>query len=272
MVVYADVLVTLNFIVDYFLIKLTAKIAGSSYKTYRILLGSAFGGLSSLYIFLPSVNMLLDIVLKLACALLVTIITFGFKNWKAYFRSSVTFFVVSFGFAGVMLALWHIARPYGMVIKNSVVYFDISPVALIAFSVAAYFITALLRHFLSRNEKQNDTCKIEFFIGDKSVNATALIDSGNSLSDAFGMSEIIIADKKISDCLLRDMKEGERSRRYRAIPCSTVSGTEILDGYRVDRAYITASGKKSEIYRPIIAISKTKMANEIDAIINPRSV
>ena len=272
MTVYADVLFITNFIVDYFLIKLTAKITHTNYKTVRILLASFFGGITALYIFVPNVNTVLDILIKLLIAFAVTFITFDFKGIKPFLRNTAVFFAVSFGFAGGMLAIWHIAKPNGMVINNSVVYFNISPILLIAFSVATYFITALIRHFLSKNQADKDIVKIQFFLKESMTEGKALIDSGNSLCDAFGMSEIIITDKKISDFLLKNESESEKKKRYRAIPCNTVSGSEILDGFRIDKAIIIENGNKNEIVRPIIAISKTKISNEIDAIINPRSV
>lgn len=272
MVVYADVLIILNFLVDYFLIRLTAVISHSTYKAYRILLACAFGGVSSLCIFLPSLNFVLDILLKLSLAFITTLITFGFNCIKAFLRNTAIFFAVSFAYAGAMLLLLQTLTPQNMTVNNSFVYFNISPVMLIVFSVAAYFIAAILRHFLSKNQSEADSCKISFFANKKQIDTTALIDSGNSLNDAFGMSDIIIADKKICDSLFSSLSSDEKKSRYRAIPCNTVSGTEILDGYRADKAVIFSESINTELYRPIIAVSKTPMSSEAKAIINPRSI
>ena len=272
MVVYADVLIILNFLVDYFLIRLTAIISHSTYKTYRILLACTFGGVSSLCIFIPSLNFVLDILLKLALAFITTFITFGFKSLKAFLRNTAIFFAISFSYAGAMLLLLQTATVKNMTVNNSFVYFNISPIMLIVFSVAAYFTAAILRHFLSKNQSEKDSCKISFSAGENRIDTTALIDSGNSLTDAFGMSDIIIADKKICDSLFSSLSSDEKKARYRAIPCNTVSGTEILDGFRADKAVISFENINTELYRPVIAVSKTPMSSEAKAIINPRSI
>jgi len=46
MVVYADILIVLNFIVDYFLLLATDKFLHNNTKLIRLLLGALFGGIT----------------------------------------------------------------------------------------------------------------------------------------------------------------------------------------------------------------------------------
>ena len=80
MVVYADILILVNFIVDYFLIKLTACITKSYIKIFRMVIAAFIGSIFSLYIFLPPLNPFLEILLKLVTSAVMVCIGFGFCN------------------------------------------------------------------------------------------------------------------------------------------------------------------------------------------------
>lgn len=269
MVVYADILILVNFIVDYFLIKLTACITKSHIKIFRMVIAAFVGSIFSLYIFLPPLNPFLEILLKLVTSAVMVCVGFGFCNSRRFLRNIITLFSVTFGFAGAMIGIWYILKPSGMVINNSVVYFNISPLFLIAFSVLGYFISFFIRKVFEPKSVSARLCQIEIEIKDKRAETTALIDTGNSLSDPFGSSEIIIADKSVLEGIL---DEGEREKRYRAVPTATVSGTEILNGFRCDRIRIFGEGSPIILEKPIVALSATRIVGEYKAIINPKSM
>ena len=56
MVVYADILVILNLIVDYFLLSASAAILRIKLPFWRQLAGASVGAVSSLYIFAPEIH------------------------------------------------------------------------------------------------------------------------------------------------------------------------------------------------------------------------
>ena len=272
MVIYVDVLIVLNILVDYFLLKLTARIVRKNPRLIRLILGSASGGISSLYIFLPPQNFIVETLVRIAVSLVITLITFGFGSLKTLLKNAAVFFAVTFGFAGAMLGLWYIFEPEGMAINNSVVYFNISPVILIILSAVFYVIVSVLRFLLQKNSPDAKECKIKVTLDKESAETTALIDTGNSITDTIGMSEVIIVDKNFAQKLFGNKSGNEMTARYRVIPCNTVSGTTLLEGYRCDKAYIKCDGNTTEINRPILAVSKTPLDKERQAIINPRSV
>lgn len=271
MIVYADILIILNFIVDYFLLMLTAQLLRRPVTLARQMLAAGVGALSSMLIFLPKLHTAIQLFFCIAVALVMTAVAFGIECRKRFLRAAAILFAVSFGYAGGMLALWFIFKPNGMVIHNSIVYFNISPLFLIVFSVAVFFIVALLRKLLDRTAPLAESCEISLFVDNKSITVTAIADTGNSIEDVFGLSEVIIADRAAATALLGDYTEDPQMlRRYRALPCNTVSGSELLDGYRCDKAYITHNGKTLEIRKPILAVSKSPLGGDYSAIINPK--
>lgn len=265
MVVYADILILVNFTVDYFLLLLTSKFLHKNTRLWRLLLGAAAGGVFSLYIFLPQSNFLCQCIVQILMSAVLCLITFGFGDIKSFFRNVAVLFCVNFAYSGAMIALWLIFKPYGMVINNSVIYFNISPLFLIAFSVLGYLVANVLRRVLEKTFPQNTKCDVTIFCGDNSLSLCGIADTGNSLDDVFGLSSIFITEAQVVDALVNC---SERKTRYRAIPCSTVTGTEILDGYRIDRAEILYKKRKYTFKSPVLAVSREPL-DGCKVIVNP---
>ncbi|MCQ2455411.1 MAG: sigma-E processing peptidase SpoIIGA [Clostridia bacterium] len=272
MIIYADVLILLNTVVDYFLIKITAMFIKEDISFLRLLFSSLIGGVSSVYIFLPSSSILIEIPVKILISLVLSLSAFGFMSIKRYLRNTLFLFAVTYLFGGIMIAVWLLFKPNNMIINNSVLYINISPVILIISSCAYYFAVMLFRYFLRKNGISAQNCKIKIKLGESEKQINGIVDTGNSLTDIFGISEIIIVSKKTALDFLKFKNDTERKKRYRAIPVKTVSGTAIIDGYRIDKAIINTDNETKSIKSPILAVSNTNLDGEWDAIINPKSI
>ena len=271
MFIYADVLIILNFLVDYFLLLATGKLIRIHIKTFRILLAALFGGISSLYIFLPKSTLIAEIYFKTLICFISCLIGFGFGTVKRYLKSSAVYFVITCSYAGVMMAVFKFFKPFGMLVNNSVVYFNISPIILIGTTVLIYIIFLSFSKIFALEGEYAQRCSVSVFLEENSTQFDAIIDTGNSLEDMFGKSEIIIVDNNVIEKLLNLNRESYLNR-YRAIPLKTVSGEDILSGYRCDRAVIEYNGKRFLLKSPILAISKSEIKDGYAAIINPKAV
>lgn len=269
MVVYADILILINFIVDYFLLRLSSRFLHKKPRLWRMLTGSAMGGLFSLYIFLPQSNFLFQSVVQLLMCMALCLMTFGFGDMKTFGRSVAVLFVVNFAYSGAMIAIWMLFKPHGMVINNSVVYLDISPLFFIVFSVIGYFCVVLLRKILRKNFPENIYCDVIINNDMQSIKLSGIVDSGNSLTDVFGLSQIFITDENTVNMLLSNEKHNPA--RLRKIPCSTVAGKRLLDGYRIDNTVVLYNGKKYDFKNPVLAISATPLS-DCKIIVNPETL
>ena len=273
MVVYADILILLNFIVDYFLLALTAAILRCSLNVFRQLCGAGVGALSSLYIFLPQSPFVVELMIRFSVAGLMILCGFGFYSWRRFFRTVAVLFAVTFGYGGAMVGLWLLLRPNGMIINNSVVYFNISPLFLVFFSVIAYFLGMLLRNLLAKKTPDSKYCRIVFEVEKRSAEFMGILDSGNSLTDLFGAADVIIADCSVAEKLFgRDFSPEALKNRYRVLPYETISGQELLDGYRCDGGKIFLEDTVTVLERPILAVSKARIQGEYSAIVNPQTI
>ena len=65
-VIYLDVLVVLNWFIDFLLLSSTSRILRLPFKRWRLVLGALLGGISSCLIFLPAMPFYLSMLVKLA--------------------------------------------------------------------------------------------------------------------------------------------------------------------------------------------------------------
>ncbi len=268
LIVYADVLIFLNLIVNYLLLSATCKILGIKTKSIRIILSALLGGISSLYIFLPKLSLLAETSLKLITCFLMIIICFKFQSIKSFIKNCLVLFIITFAYGGVMFAFWILFNPKGMVINNSVVYFNISPAVLIIFSVIGYILLSIGSKIFANVSKFAKKCSITVFAKEKQIRLDAIIDTGNSIEDIFSNSEIIIADKCNVDALFSS--EDKATTRFRLLPCNTVSGYDMLEAFRCDSAVVVHNNTQTVLQKPLLAISKTRLNDGYNAIINPK--
>ena len=273
MIVYADILIILNLLVDYFLLLATSKILHLRVKFRRMLLAAAEGGIFSLYIFLPQSPPFFEFSVRVAMCFLMSYTAFGFGSFRDFLKSGGIFFGITCLYAGSMTALWSIFKPHGMVINNSVVYFNISALTLIFCTVAAYFLFVFLTRIFAASSNPADRCYMELSVFGKTVEYQAIIDTGNSVTDVFGNSEIIISDSFVASELFGDLdinKNNNLKTRYRAIPLTTVSGTDMLDAFRLDEAVALKGEERLLLKSPILAVSKTRFPKETPLIVTPK--
>ncbi len=271
MEVYADILFIYNSAVDYLILSLCAKILGIEYKTIRMLLGSVLGGISSMIIFLSSLKAILNIILQIIFSAFIIFVSFKFYSLKAYFRALAMFYVITYIYGGAMIGIWLLFKPQGMIVNNSVAYFNISPLYFLCFTVAFYLIISVTRSLLKRKFIAAQHCKITIFLHNKCAYAVGIFDTGNSLKDNFWNSQIIIVSNRVISSLNIDFNKlnDDLLSRFRLIPCQTIYGSGILNAIRCDKAIIEINGKYVELKNPIIAESNELKNSENNCILNP---
>lgn len=228
--IYIDVLVGVNLFVNYFLLLAVAKFLSLYTRRIRLLAASALGALYSLSILLPEVNTALSFVIKLIMAGTIVIAAYPFVNLKQFLRQLAAFYIMSFSFAGFMLAIWYFIAPQGLIIKNSVVYFNISPLLLILLTVICYLIIRLINRLTGRQAPEGLFCKIYITYNGKTVSCLAKVDTGNSLTEPFSNYPVaVVCEKRILELIPK-----EDSGKLRLVPFRSVSGEGLLPAFRPD--------------------------------------
>ena len=269
MVVYVDVLLLVNFVVDYFLIAVSCRFLRRKPRLWRMLLSAALGGVFSLYILLPQSNFLLQIAVQIIMCMALCVVALGFESVKSFLRNTAVLFCVNFAYSGAMIAVWFVFKPHGMVINNSVVYFNISPMFLVMFSIIGYFGVSIARKILKPDFSQNVYCDVTLLCENNHLKLQGIVDTGNSVTDVFGVSEIFITEEKIATTVLG--KQINNATRFRKIPCNTVTGQKLLNGYRIDSAQISFNNKTHNFKNPVLAVSVLPL-NDCQIIVSPQSL
>ncbi|MEG0755988.1 MAG: sigma-E processing peptidase SpoIIGA, partial [Oscillospiraceae bacterium] len=189
-VVYLDALFLLNLIINYLLLLATAKVAGERLCRWRMGVGAALGALYASAIFLPGCGFLIHPAVKLAVAVGMVLIAFG--GSRRLLRLNLVFFAISAAFGGGIYAL-QLLGGQGLSVKSGV-FTSVLDLRVILLSAAGCYcvITLIFSRAARHTARELVPCTLE--IGGKTAKFTALIDTGNTLTDPVRGGPVLVAE------------------------------------------------------------------------------
>lgn len=268
MIIYADILIFTNIIIDYILLTVTSYIIKQKSKLICIVVASLIGGVSSLYIFVDSNSLIIDILFKLISGVLLVFITFGFTRIKIFLIQYIIFIILSFSLNGLVFFIYNLKNS-AVLSRNLVSYIDISPILLIVLSCIFYTLIRVIEKILNRKIRV-DYAEITLQIYDKTIKLNALIDSGHTLTDPLSDSQIIFIDKKKFSEIISS--EQLVKQRIRLIPVSTVSDSNLIEGIRCDTAEVFVGKQKFVLTNPIVLPANKNLGDTYNALISKSAI
>lgn len=270
-VIYIDVLLCVNLLINYVILILEAKLLNLRIKRKRLILSALMGSFYSIFIFFDQINLLLSLFIKLLMSITIILIAYGFINTRSFVKSIVTFYFINFVFGGIIFCIWYFISPKGIFIKNGIVYFDISPILLILSTVVIYFSIKIYQYFLGESDLHDSVCDLEILNKGRIVKLFAKVDTGNSLKEPFSNKPVIVAEyESLKDILPPEVKnyiqdnvedwtaKGKKTSLLRVIPYSTVSGEGLLPAFIPEKVTIRYKNK-TYIKETFLAISKRNL-------------
>ncbi len=282
-VVYIDILVIVNFIINYFLISLTAFFTSEVKRRLRFVLASFVGALFSLSLLLPQLPDGISTLTKLIGAAAMASAAFGVRGIKRLIRNSAYLFVSSYIFAGLIFSLKKLTSSRSLVLNNHNVYIGISPVFLIVTVLALYLLLTLAELLFKKPKQLSKTVTATLVSERGSADFLALVDSGNKLRDVATSSAVIVlkrsfAKKLIDDNALLALDEFEsdgcsesallKVQRFSLIPFTTVSGSGMLLGFYGRRCTVKVGGGVCEMTRPVFAFARDDFISGADGLLS----
>lgn len=168
MVVYLDILLFLNFFVDFLLLLGTSRLAGYPTRKGRAALAAGLGSVYGIVTLLPGFSFLGNTLWRTVCLLLMGIIAFGFQ--RNAIRRIVLFYLLSMALGGVAMGtsggIWGI--------------------------VGAAVAVAALCIFGFRGKLGKEFLPVTLTYRENTVTLTALRDTGNSLRDPITGESVLI--------------------------------------------------------------------------------
>lgn len=189
-VVYVDSVFILNAAMDYLLLLSAARLAGIPLRRGRYLLAALAGGAYAVAVFLPWGGFLAMVPAKAAAGVLLALLAYGGE--EKLLRLTLLFFAVSCGFAGCVLALGLLAGS-AVPVVNGIFYTDVDAKVLLIASAAAYAVLTVVFRAAARHSLNGEMLPVRVCIGGRTVELTALWDSGNALRDPAGGHPVLVA-------------------------------------------------------------------------------
>lgn len=267
-VIYADILAVINIIVNYFLLRASAAITASGFKTLRFLAASVLGGAFAFMIFVDGIPPAVNLLIKLAFSAVMVITAFGFVSLKAFMKRFAAFFLANFAFAGIMLAGCTFFFKNTVIYKNGAVYFDMDILTLTVSAIVCYIILSVISRFTRSKTPPKSIYSVELSANGKNTECRALFDTGNTLCDGFSGRPVVIADISVAEKLVPENAKDEKGntdytaiKGFRLIPYSTVGGSGALPAFPIDEIRIglgTETGIVKNIY---LAVTEKKIVS-----------
>ena len=273
-VIYVDTLFLLNALVDYLLLLAAARLAGEPLRRRRFALGAALGGLYAAAIFLPGLGFLAHPLCRLSSAALMLLAAYG--GSRRLLRQGVLFVALTCAFGGGVVAIGLLGGT-GLSLGGGVFYSALDLKVVLLSAAVCYGVLTLVFQRLARHSAAGgELVDIKLNLNERSVSLTALIDTGNTLTDPISGRPVMVAEGERTAVLfprehrpgaadLRDpaaaltrLGTGEWRSRFRLLPYRSV-GVErgLLLAVRVDSLELDGQGRGPVL----VALSPTPVSD-----------
>ncbi|MEG1932139.1 MAG: sigma-E processing peptidase SpoIIGA [Pygmaiobacter sp.] len=235
-VIYLDVLLAINFILDYYLLLATRRLASARSGSLRMVLGSAVAAASSLILLAPPMPWLLSGLCKLLFCAASVRTAFCYTGLRGWLKSLGWFFLLNFLLAGMVFFALTVFSASGIHQNNFSVYFDVSP-WLLLLSVLTLYLVLELFSLLFRPPSSETVLELSVELDKVSLVLSALYDTGFALKDIFSGEDAVLislpaARRQLAPCravsLERYFATGETTQGVHLVPCKTASGSGLL--------------------------------------------
>lgn len=273
-VIYVDTLFFLNTLVDYLLLLAAARLAGEPLRRWRFALGAALGGLYAVAIFLPGLGFLSHPLCRLASVVLMMLVSYG--GSRRLLRQGVLFVALTFAFGGGVVAIGLMGGT-GLSLGKGVFYSALDlKVVLLSAAVCYGVLTLVFQRLARHSATSGELVNIKLYLGENTADLTALVDTGNTLTDPVSGQPVVVAEgerlgplfpqgKRPSLVDLRNptgaltrLGTGEWKSRFRLLPYRSVGVDHgLLLAVRVDRMELDGQ----RIGPMLVALSPTSVSD-----------
>lgn len=197
--IYVDTLFLLNAVVDYLLLLASARLAGEPLRRLRFALGAVLGGLYAVAIFLPECSFLSHPLCRAASALLMMVAAYG--GSRRLLRQGILFVALTCAFGGGVVAIGLMGGT-GLSLGGGVFYspMDLKMVLLSA-AVCYLVVTMVFRRLGRHTASGGELARAVLRLGERRVEFTALVDTGNTLTDPVSGRGVMVAEGEAARAL-----------------------------------------------------------------------
>lgn len=204
--VYLDIILLVNFIMDFFLLWATGKMANLPIKISRLCSGAILGAFYSLVIFLPELPVGISFLAKNICALIMVMVTYRPQNVRKFVRALLYLYVLSFTMGGAVFAAVYLTDTASGLMQ---VWNGLGVIGGIRYGwlaiglIIALFLGYSGWHYLRKGWLQQQLInKLTICFREHKVIVTALLDTGNQLTDPLTKKPVIVIESAVLEKIL----------------------------------------------------------------------
>lgn len=268
--IYIDVLFCVNMIIDYIILLTVSGFMALDCRRKRLLLGAAVGGISSFAVLLPPLPSGVSMLISLAAAFLVVGAAFAPISRRVFIKTAAAFFLISFGYCGVMIAVWLLFSPQNIIIRNSAVYIDISPIALVLSTLVCYVILKTIIRICGRGVPKSSKCRVRIEYNGKIIETDGTIDTGCKLHEPFSGESVIVAK---SECFPEFsfskgvFDDNVSLKGFRAVPFNSIGGNGIIPAFKPERITLKSGNTKIEVNAYIGLCKDKRLSTDTEMLV-----
>lgn len=251
LVVYLDVLILVNLIVDFFLLYITGRTLKLKMRFKFMFLSAAIGSIYTITIICPSLKLFSAFYFKIILSILLVYVSFGNRGFINNLKILTLFILYSMLLAGLCIFIQYNRYSYvdGPVIINF-------PYQWLFISLTILYMTLdrLLVYVKDRNKLYKLIYNVDIIFKNKCRTVRAFLDTGNELREPATNLPVIIVESSVFENMNLE-GECEFYIPYRVID----GGCGRLQGFKPDVIRIDL-GEEIEYREVVIAICQEKLS------------
>ena len=251
MKLYLDIIIFINFFLDYLLLLSVSIILKRRVNMYRIIMGAFIGGLSILCLFYK-INSIELFIVKFIISIIMILVSFGYKDIKYFISNTIYLYIISIFLGGGMYLIndaFSLKRKGIVFINNGysinlIILVIISPIIIYIYNIQA----KKLRNIY------NNYYQVSIYYQDKCFSTVGYMDTGNTLK--YNHKPVLLLDKR---------KNIFEIKNYLLVPYNTIDNHSLLKCFKPDKVIIN----KKE-YNCFIGLIDEVNFDGCDLILNER--
>ncbi len=224
MKLYLDIIIFINFFLDYLLLLSVSILLKRRVNMYRIILGAFIGGLSILCLFYK-INSIELFFIKFIISIFMILVSFGYKDIKYFISNVIYLYIISIFLGGGMYFINNSfsLKKKGIVFINNgysinlIILVIISPIIIYIYNKQAKRLKNIYNNYYS----------VKIYCRDKYINVMGYMDTGNTLN--YNHKPVLLLDKR---------KNIFEIKNYLLIPYNTIDNYSVLKGFKPDKVLI----------------------------------
>ncbi len=227
--VYVDLLVIENLILNYCLLIGVAILLNRITKIYKVIISSMIGCIPLIFLF-TNISSIVNFLISIFFSFIMSIISFKYKDLIYTIKNVIYLFLISIFLAGtIYLINVNLLPKIDNFFLNFIILIILSPI-----------ITRLYtKSIIKINYKYSNYYQIDIYLKDKpKITLTSYLDTGNILKDPYLKKPIILVDKN---------KINYQFEKIIYVPYNTIDNHGILKCFKPEKIYIDKIGYRKKV-------------------------